>query len=450
VAVLDGKDDPLDPVLWKSAKASEPDEVKWASEFGAGRPGWHIECSAMACELLGETLDIHGGGEDLQFPHHENEIAQSEGATGKPLSNYWMHNGFIVTDNEKMSKSLGNFFLIRDVLKKYDAETIRFFVLRAHYRRPLNYSDVHLDDARSLAQAAVHGARPRDARRRQARLGRSLCRALQGRDGRRLRHARSGGRALRLGGRSEPHEIARTGRPAEGAGCVRADPAGRPEGLLARRGPRSTKPPSRPESMRVPLPRPRRISPRPTAFARNSSDRASCSRIAHGHDLGGRAVNGTTNPMPATKKSSVQIYTPDYWEEACKHLSRKDRVMKRLIPKFGDACLESRGDAFTTLARSVVGQQISVKAAQSVWDKFAALPRKLTPASVLKLKVDDMRAAGLSARKIEYLVDLALHFDSGMVHVDSWKDMSDELIIEELVAIRGIGRWTAEMFLIFT
>ncbi len=160
-------------------------------------------------------------------------------------------------------------------------------------------------------------------------------------------------------------------------------------------------------------------------------------------------MNGTTNPMPATKKSSVQIYTPDYWEEACKHLSKKDRVMKRLIPKFGDACLESRGDAFTTLARSVVGQQISVKAAQTVWDKFAALPRKLTPANVLKLKVDDMRAAGLSARKIEYLVDLALHFDSGLVHVDSWKDMSDELIIEELVAIRGIGRWTAEMFLIF-
>ena len=149
VAVLDGKDDPLDPVLWKSAKASEPDEVKWASEFGPGRPGWHIECSAMACELLGETLDIHGGGEDLQFPHHENEIAQSEGATGKPLANYWMHNGFIVTDHEKMSKSLGNFFLIRDVLKKYDAETIRFFVVRAHYRRPLNYSDVHLDDARN-------------------------------------------------------------------------------------------------------------------------------------------------------------------------------------------------------------------------------------------------------------------------------------------------------------
>jgi len=153
--------------------------------------------------------------------------------------------------------------------------------------------------------------------------------------------------------------------------------------------------------------------------------------------------------MPASKTPAIQIYTPDYWEEACKHLAKKDRVMKRLIPKFGDACLESRGDAFTTLARSIVGQQISVKAAQSVWDKFAALPRKMTPGNVLKLKVDDMRGAGLSARKVEYLVDLAIHFDSGAVHVDAWKDMSDELIIDELVAIRGIGRWTAEMFLIF-
>jgi len=153
--------------------------------------------------------------------------------------------------------------------------------------------------------------------------------------------------------------------------------------------------------------------------------------------------------MPPAKKPEIQVFTPDYWEEACKHLAKKDRVMKRLIPRFGDACLESRGDAFTTLARSIVGQQISVKAAQSVWDRFAKLPRKLTPASVLKLKVDDMRAAGLSARKVEYLVDLALHFDSGAVHVDAWKDMSDEMIIAELVAIRGIGRWTAEMFLIF-
>jgi DNA-3-methyladenine glycosylase II len=145
----------------------------------------------------------------------------------------------------------------------------------------------------------------------------------------------------------------------------------------------------------------------------------------------------------------LQLATPDYWDEACRHLARKDRVMKRLIPQFGDACLQSRGDAFTTLARSIVGQQISVKAAQTVWDRFAKLPRRMVAGDVLKLKVDDMQAAGLSARKIEYLVDLALHFDSGAIHVDSWKDMDDETIIAELVGIRGIGRWTAEMFLIF-
>ena len=143
------------------------------------------------------------------------------------------------------------------------------------------------------------------------------------------------------------------------------------------------------------------------------------------------------------------IVTPTYWGEACAHLASKDRVMKKLIPQFGSAILESRGDAFVTLARSIVGQQISVKAAQSVWDKFAKLSRKLSPAGVLKLKVDDMRAAGLSARKVEYLVDLALHFDSGAVHVREWQGMDDEDIIAELVAIRGIGRWTAEMFLIF-
>jgi DNA-3-methyladenine glycosylase II len=151
--------------------------------------------------------------------------------------------------------------------------------------------------------------------------------------------------------------------------------------------------------------------------------------------------------MATAEKTTIQ--TPDYWADACKHLMKKDRVMKRLIPQFGEACLQSRGDAFVTLARSIVGQQISVKAAQTVWDKFAKLPRKMTPANVLKLKVDDMRAAGLSARKVEYLVDLALNFDSGALHVKSWNDMGDEAIIDELVAIRGIGRWTAEMFLIF-
>ena len=149
VAVLDGKEDPLDFVLWKSAKPEEPEDAKWASAFGTGRPGWHIECSAMSCSTLGETFDIHGGGADLQFPHHENEIAQSEGAHGVPLASVWMHNGFVNIDNEKMSKSLGNFFTIREVLEQFDAETIRFFIVRSHYRSPLNYSDVHLQDARA-------------------------------------------------------------------------------------------------------------------------------------------------------------------------------------------------------------------------------------------------------------------------------------------------------------
>jgi cysteinyl-tRNA synthetase len=139
------KEDPLDFVLWKRAK---PDEPKWPSPWGDGRPGWHIECSAMGCTLLGEQFDIHGGGMDLQFPHHENEIAQSEGATGKPFVKYWMHNGFLRIDDEKMSKSLGNFFIVRDVLKRYDPEVVRFLLLRSHYRSPLNYTNANLDDAK--------------------------------------------------------------------------------------------------------------------------------------------------------------------------------------------------------------------------------------------------------------------------------------------------------------
>jgi cysteinyl-tRNA synthetase len=148
VDVMEAKNDPLDFVLWKHARAEEPAEVKWDSPWGQGRPGWHIECSAMSSDLLGEHFDIHGGGQDLQFPHHENEIAQSEGAHGVTFVNYWMHNGFVRVDDEKMSKSLGNFFTIREVLKKYDPEVVRFFILRAQYRSPLNYSDAHLDDAR--------------------------------------------------------------------------------------------------------------------------------------------------------------------------------------------------------------------------------------------------------------------------------------------------------------
>jgi DNA-3-methyladenine glycosylase II len=150
---------------------------------------------------------------------------------------------------------------------------------------------------------------------------------------------------------------------------------------------------------------------------------------------------------------SAPASAPDYWDDACKHLTRRDRVMRKLIPRFSDARLQSRGDAFTTLARSIVGQQISVKAAQSVWERFAALmpepPTRLLPGSVLALEPATLRGAGLSARKVEYLADLARHFHQGQVHVAQWRKMDDEAIIEELVAIRGIGRWTAEMFLIF-
>ncbi len=153
--------------------------------------------------------------------------------------------------------------------------------------------------------------------------------------------------------------------------------------------------------------------------------------------------------MAPASTPALVFAQPGYWEEACRHLSRKDRIMKRLIAQSDGASLQTRGDAFITLARSIVGQQISVKAAQTVWDRFAKLPRKMTAANVLRLKVDDMRAAGLSARKIEYLVDLALHFDSGAINADAWAAMDDETIIAELVGIRGIGRWTAEMFLIF-
>jgi cysteinyl-tRNA synthetase len=146
VDVDQSKEDPLDFVLWKRSKPGEP---TWPSPWGEGRPGWHIECSAMSRALLGQPFDIHGGGQDLQFPHHENEIAQSEGAAESKFVNFWMHNGFVRVDEEKMSKSLGNFFTVRDILKKYDAEVVRFFILRAHYRSPLNYSDAHLEDAKS-------------------------------------------------------------------------------------------------------------------------------------------------------------------------------------------------------------------------------------------------------------------------------------------------------------
>ncbi len=169
VAVQDDKEDPLDFVLWKHAKPDEPADATWPSPWGPGRPGWHIECSAMSCALLGEPFDIHGGGMDLQFPHHENEIAQSEGAQGPEGSRFartWMHNGFLNVDDTKMSKSLGNFFTIADVLKRYDGETLRFFMLRTHYRSPFNFSDQLLDETRTALKrlyTALQAAGPQPA-----------------------------------------------------------------------------------------------------------------------------------------------------------------------------------------------------------------------------------------------------------------------------------------------
>ncbi|MFN9745603.1 MAG: cysteine--tRNA ligase [Betaproteobacteria bacterium] len=165
VAVAGDKEDPLDFVLWKSAKPDEPAEAQWPSRWGPGRPGWHIECSAMGCALLGERFDIHGGGQDLQFPHHENEIAQSEGAFGHPFVNVWMHGGFLNIDDTKMSKSLGNFFTIAEVLEKFDGETIRFFMLRTHYRSPFNFADSLLEESRSALRrlyTALDGAAVED------------------------------------------------------------------------------------------------------------------------------------------------------------------------------------------------------------------------------------------------------------------------------------------------
>jgi cysteinyl-tRNA synthetase len=147
IEVGEKKEDPLDFALWKARKSD--DEIAWSSPWGMGRPGWHIECSVMSTKYLGDTIDIHAGGQDLTFPHHENEIAQTEAATGKPFANYWMHNGYITIDNEKMSKSKGNFFTVRDILKHYDGEVIRFFLLSGHYRNPINFSSELMEQSRN-------------------------------------------------------------------------------------------------------------------------------------------------------------------------------------------------------------------------------------------------------------------------------------------------------------
>jgi cysteinyl-tRNA synthetase len=227
VAVLEGKEDPLDFVLWKApSPPSRPTPV--AQRLRRRRPGWHIECSAMACALLGDTFDIHGGGADLTFPHHENEIAQSEGANGVPLARVWMHNGFVNIDNEKMSKSLGNFFTVRDVLKKFDAETVRFFIVRTPLPQPAELQRRPPRGRARLAAAPVHRAR-----RRAAGAGRRHRLVGPARGALRPRWTTTSARPRRWPScstwpGSQPVEVAAGGRPAEGAGWHAGHPAGRP------------------------------------------------------------------------------------------------------------------------------------------------------------------------------------------------------------------------------
>jgi cysteinyl-tRNA synthetase len=323
-AIAESKDDPLDFVLWKSAKPGEPDDAKWESEYGPGRPGWHIECSAMSCVMLGETFDIHGGGMDLQFPHHENEIAQSEGAHGKKFVNYWLHNGFLNVDNEKMSKSLGNFFTIREVLERFDGESIRFFMLRTHYRSPFNFSDVNLEDARTAlrrlytalgsvplgdAPFEIDWAEPRAAAFRAAMnddfntpSALAVLFELAG-EVNRTRSVETAALLRALGGtlgvlQQVPQAFLRAGVTlTEEEIQARIDARTRSqEGARLRR---------------------RRPDPRGPGRARHHAH----GRPA-GHDLGEGLSMAGILAAPAV---------PEYWDDACRHLARRDRVMKKLI-----------------------------------------------------------------------------------------------------------------------
>ncbi len=375
-----------------------------------------------------------------------------------------------------MSKSLGNFFTIRDVLTRHDGESLRFFFLRSHYRSPLNFSEANVEDARHALRrlyTALDGvelpaeAGPPDWSHPAA----ARFRAAMDED---FNTPEALAVLFELAG-----EVNR-GRSAEAASLLKA--LGATLGIL-QQAPREhlqggAARPARAGARRRRHRRAHRGARRRQAGARLRRRRRHPRRAgrprrgpqghAAGHDLGA----GLTMPRPrgaaaaalaaAAAAASAQVAgvavrvrpAPPYWEDACRHLAKRDRVMRKLIAGAGELFLESRGDAFTTLARSIVGQQISVRAAQAVWNRFTAIAEggdapRLVPASVLRLEVDAMRKAGLSARKVEYLGDLARHFESGAVHVGQWQAMDDEAIVDELVAIRGIGRWTAEMFLIF-
>ncbi len=398
--------------------------------------------------MLGNTLDIHGGGADLQFPHHENEIAQSEGALGCTFVRYWMHNGFVRVDNEKMSKSLGNFFTIREVLKKFDPEVVRLFILRAHYRSPLNYSDAHLEDARNSllrlynalgegrsdpgAFASLDPQAPAVRRFREAMeddfntpVALSVLFDLAGELN---RGSRSGDRNPAARARWR----ARAAGPGPGAGAAERPARQRGDGRRRRlrcgdrRTDRGTGRGEEGEGLRAGRPDPGAASRR--------RDRPG--RHARRHDV-------------AARLRAITLSKPDFWDQACTELSSSDPVLARIIGAYGNAHLTSRGDPFLTLARSIVGQQISVKAAQAVWDRVLKAARELSPDRVCRMRVSTLRACGLSERKVEYVKDLASRFRSGAIDPVGWDALDDDAIIEQLVEVRGIGRWTAEMFLMF-
>jgi hypothetical protein len=378
VDVNTGKRDPLDFVLWKAGKESEPAEAKWDSKWGIGRPGWHIECSAMSCAMLGEHFDIHGGGADLQFPHHENEIAQSEGAFGAPMANYWIHNGFVRVDNEKMSKSLGNFFTIRDVLKKYDAEVVRFFILRAHYRSPLNYSDAHIDDAKgaltrlytalsgdvdlgsepvSVDWDEPHAQRFREAMDDDFNTPLAVAELFD--------LASEVNKSKSLEGRAPAESPGRRAGPARALArrnsCRPAAAAGGMDEAAIDDAP--SPPRRRQESAQL---RRGRRDPRRTHRGRHRPGRQ-----AGRHDQLAPRMMAEEQGHIAGRARPALLDVPPYWAEAKAELMRRDRIMNKLIPQFGDLHLRGHPDPFTTLARSIVGQQVTVKAADAAWASCA-------------------------------------------------------------------------------
>ena len=445
VAVERSKRDPLDFVLWKQAKPGEP---QWPSQWGAGRPGWHIECSAMASELLGKTFDIHGGGPDLIFPHHENEIAQSEGAhrraarqcldalrraASRRRKNVEVARQLLDDPRraEEVRRRSAALFSVAPALSQPDcvhrsadrrgAHGAESPVHRAARHRadelPLDWDEPHarrFDDAMDddfntpIALAALFDLASEINRSKSSRLAAQLRAPW-----RHTRNAAAGSGA-----------VSATAPTSDTAGIEAAD-----LGAARRR-------------------RRRRISRKPIGFAKHCSIKVSCSKTALTVRRG--VVSSAGLPHRLHSRREYRAFRPTYWTRAKRALAAKDPTMARIIAAHPRVKLQSRGDAFMTLARAIVGQQISVKAADAVWLRFCAACGETDAAKrSCGAGATTLRRCGLSDRKVEYIRDLAAHFVSGRVDPSRFGEQDDEEIIAELVDIRGIGRWTAEMFLMF-